>query len=105
VQKITEKVRLHSLESQDKVFPLLILLKIGSITFTFHEVLLFLIASFIQEQEVLKLKKQLNEFIEERRGWAIITSRLLNIIIIFFSFFLSLLCLSLYEPYQMAGRN
>ncbi|XP_035540732.1 kinesin-like protein KIN-12D isoform X2 [Juglans regia] len=39
VQKITEKARLHSLESQEK------------------------------EQEVVKLKKQLNEFVEERRGW------------------------------------
>ncbi|XP_004292458.1 PREDICTED: uncharacterized protein LOC101313387 [Fragaria vesca subsp. vesca] len=39
VQKITEKARLHSFESKEK------------------------------EQEVVKLKKQLNEFIEERRGW------------------------------------
>ncbi|XP_023879431.2 kinesin-like protein KIN-12D [Quercus suber] len=39
VHKITEKARLHSLESQEK------------------------------EQEVVNLQKKLNEFIEERRGW------------------------------------
>ncbi|XP_050363080.1 kinesin-like protein KIN-12D [Argentina anserina] len=39
VQKITEKARLHSFESKE------------------------------MEQEVVKLKKQLSEFIEERRGW------------------------------------
>ncbi|XP_016650580.1 PREDICTED: LOW QUALITY PROTEIN: phragmoplast orienting kinesin 2 [Prunus mume] len=39
VQKITEKARLHSVESEEK------------------------------EQEVVKLKKQLNEFIQERQGW------------------------------------
>ncbi|RXH88151.1 hypothetical protein DVH24_042222 [Malus domestica] len=39
VQKITEKARLHSVESQEK------------------------------EQEVAKLKKQLSEFIQERQGW------------------------------------
>lgn len=39
VQKITEKAQLHSIESQAK------------------------------EQEVIKLKQQLNEFVEERQGW------------------------------------
>ncbi|POO03052.1 hypothetical protein TorRG33x02_011130, partial [Trema orientale] len=39
VQKITEKARLHNVESQE------------------------------MEQEVVKLKKQLTEFIEERQGW------------------------------------
>ncbi|CAB4290343.1 unnamed protein product [Prunus armeniaca] len=39
VQKITEKARFHSVESEEK------------------------------EQEVVKLKKQLNEFIQERQGW------------------------------------
>ncbi|KAM3742966.1 hypothetical protein ACB098_07G108500 [Castanea mollissima] len=39
VHKITEKARLHSLESQEK------------------------------EEEVVNLQKKLNEFIEERRGW------------------------------------
>ncbi|KAK9286730.1 hypothetical protein L1049_015133 [Liquidambar formosana] len=39
VQKITEKARLHSVESQ------------------------------VKEQEVIKLKQQLSEFVEERRGW------------------------------------
>ncbi|KAK4258730.1 hypothetical protein QN277_005145 [Acacia crassicarpa] len=39
VQKITEKAQFHALHSQDK------------------------------EEEVAKLKKQLNEFIEERQGW------------------------------------
>ncbi|KAM2008253.1 hypothetical protein EV1_003075 [Malus domestica] len=39
VQKISEKARLHSVESQEK------------------------------EQEVAKLKKQLSEFIQERQGW------------------------------------
>ncbi|KAI8554401.1 hypothetical protein RHMOL_Rhmol05G0095900 [Rhododendron molle] len=40
VQKITEKARLHNFEAQE-----------------------------VKDQEAMKLKQQLNEFIEERRGW------------------------------------
>ena len=86
MHKITEKARLHSLESQEKVFSSLELPKLGSIATSFYVcvcVLFFFffpeIASFIQEQEVVNLQKKLNEFIDERRGWATVTSKLLNV--------------------------
>ena len=88
MHKITEKARLHSLESQEKVFSSLELPKLGSIATSFYMcvcvcVCFFFfsseIASFIQEQEVVNLQKKLNEFIEERRGWATVTSKLLNV--------------------------
>ena len=86
MHKITEKARLHSLESQEKVFSSLELPKLGSIATSFYVcvcVFFFFfsseIASFFQEQEVVNLQKKLNEFIEERRGWATVTSKLLNV--------------------------
>lgn len=73
VQKITEKARLHNLESQEKVFSFLIILKSVPFAFSFYEVFLYSeIALFIQDQEVAKLRKQLNEFVEERRGWGLL---------------------------------
>lgn len=73
VQKITEKARLHNLESQEKVFSFLIILKSVPFAFSFYEVFFYSeIALFIQDQEVAKLRKQLNEFVEERRGWGLL---------------------------------
>lgn len=64
MQKITEKARLHSVESEEKVFSFnYIETRIDNFLLCF-----VVINSFIQEQEVVKLKKQLNEFIQERQG-------------------------------------
>ena len=67
VQKIAEKARLNSLESQVKVwFAWVLWIYVGHyFVFWFTWIM-----SFLQEHEVVKLKQQLDEFVEERQGWA-----------------------------------
>lgn len=70
MQKASESVQFNTVESQEKV--ILVFYNVDEELVEIQS--LFVILDIFQEK-VVKLKKQLTEFVEERRGWVSISAK------------------------------